>query len=98
MMIQRRQFLQLASTVATLPLVLPQARAESFPTRPMHIIVGFPPGGDGSIIARLIGQGMQERLGQQVIIENHPGAGSNLGTEMVVRSPADGYTLTWASA
>jgi tripartite-type tricarboxylate transporter receptor subunit TctC len=98
MMIPRRRFLQLASAIATLPLALRQARAESFPTRPMHIIVGFPPGGDGSIVARLVGQGMEERLGQQVIIENHPGAGSNLGTEMVVRSPPDGYTLTWVSA
>jgi tripartite-type tricarboxylate transporter receptor subunit TctC len=96
-MIPRRRFLSLASTAAILPIMLSHARAESFPIRPVHLIIGFPPGGDASIIGRLIGQGMQDRLGQQVIIENHPGAGGNLGTEMVVRAAPDGYMLTWAA-
>jgi tripartite-type tricarboxylate transporter receptor subunit TctC len=98
MIIPRRRFLHLASASVVLPSMLRQAQAENFPARPVRIIIGFPPGGDASIIGRLIGQGMQDRLGQQVIIENHAGAGGNLGTEMVVRSSADGYTLTWAAA
>jgi tripartite-type tricarboxylate transporter receptor subunit TctC len=96
MIFPRRRFLYLASAAATLPIMLRQARAEIFPTRPVHIIVGFAAGGDGNFIARLLGQGMQEHLGQQVIVENHPGAGGNVGTEMVVRSAPDGYTLIWA--
>jgi tripartite-type tricarboxylate transporter receptor subunit TctC len=69
------------------------ARAQAYPTRPVRIIVGFAPGGATDIMARLIGQWLSERLGQQFVIENRPGAGGNLGTEAVVRAPADGYTL-----
>ena len=89
----RRQFLHLAASAAALPAVSRIARAEAYPTRPVRIIVGFPAGGAPDIIARLIGQGLSERLGQQFVIENRPGAASNIGTEMVVKAPPDGYTL-----
>jgi tripartite-type tricarboxylate transporter receptor subunit TctC len=69
------------------------AWAQAYPTRPVRIIVGFAPGGGADIITRLIGQWLSERLGQQFIIENRPGGGTNIGTEAVVRAPADGYTL-----
>src|SRR5499427_826756 len=89
----RRQFLHLAAGAAALPAVSIVARAQSYPTRPVRIIVGFAPGGPADLIARLIGQSLSERLGQQFIIENRPGAGSNIATEAVVRAPPDGYTL-----
>ena len=89
----RRQFLHLAAGVAALPAVPGFARAQAYPTRPVRIIVGFPAGGAPDIIARLMGQGLSERLGQQFVIENRPGAASNIGTEMVVKAPPDGYTL-----
>ena len=69
------------------------ASTQAFPARPVHIVVGYPPGGVGDILARLIGQWLSERLGQQFIVENRPGAASNIATEAVVRAPADGYTL-----
>src|SRR5262249_31811441 len=72
--------------------------AQSYPTRPVHIIVGFPAGGANDILARLIGQWLSEKLGQPFIIDNRPGAGGNIGTEAVVRAPADGYTLLLASS
>src|SRR6476619_2246410 len=97
MKLPRRRFLHLAAGAAALPAVSHIARAQSYPTRPVRIIVGFPPGGSVDITARLIGQGLSERLGQQFIIENRPGAGTNIGTEAVVRAPADGYTLLLAS-
>ena len=89
----RRQFLHLAAGVAALPAVPGFAWAQAYPTRPVRIIVGFPAGGAPDIIARLMGQGLSERLGQQFVIENRPGAASNIGTEMVVKAPPDGYTL-----
>jgi tripartite-type tricarboxylate transporter receptor subunit TctC len=89
----RRQFLRLALTAATIPAAMPVARAQSYPSRPVRIVVGFPAGGVGDIMARLIGQALSERLGQPFVIENRPGAAGNIGTEMVVRSPPDGYTL-----
>ena len=89
----RRQFLHLAAGAAALPAVSRIARAQAYPTRPVRIIVGFPAGGAPDIIARLMGQGLSERLGQQFVIENRPGAGSNIGTEMVVKAPPDGYTF-----
>jgi tripartite-type tricarboxylate transporter receptor subunit TctC len=89
----RRNFLHLAAGAAALPAVSRIARAQAYPTRPVRIIVGFPAGGGGDIIARLIGQWLSERLGQQFVIENRPGAGSNIGTEAVVRAAAGGYTL-----
>ena len=67
--------------------------AQTYPSRPVHMIVSFPAGDASDIIARLIGQWLSERLGQQFIVENRPGAGSNIGTELVVRAPPDGYTL-----
>jgi tripartite-type tricarboxylate transporter receptor subunit TctC len=89
----RRQFLHLAAAAAALPAVSRLARAQAYPTRPVRIIVPFPPGGANDILARMIGQWLQERLGKPFVIENRPGAGSNLGTEAAVRAPPDGYTL-----
>jgi tripartite-type tricarboxylate transporter receptor subunit TctC len=89
----RRHVLHLAAGAAALPAVTRGAWAQTYPTRPVHIIVGFPPGGAPDIIARLIGQRLSERLGQQFIIDNRPGAASNTGTEIVAKAPPDGYTL-----
>src|SRR3954463_5891484 len=89
----RRQFLHLAAGAAALPAVSRLARAQAYPSRSVRIVVGFPPGGGTDIAARLIGQWLSERLGQQFVIENRPGAGSNIATEAVVRASADGYTL-----
>jgi tripartite-type tricarboxylate transporter receptor subunit TctC len=91
--LSRRRFLHLAAGAAVLPAVSCPATAQSYPTRPVHLIVGFPAGGATDIMARLIGQSLSARLGQQFVIENRPGAGSNIGTEAVVRATADGYTL-----
>src|SRR5262249_33877818 len=93
MTLVRRQFLRLIGAAVAAPAVSRLGVAQSYPTRPVRWIVGFPPGGVGDILARLIGQWLSERLGQPFIIENRPGAGGNIGTEAVVRSPADGYTL-----
>jgi len=93
MKLPRRNFLHLAAAAAALPAVSRIARAQTYPSRPVRIIVGFPAGGPADILARLISQWLSERLGQQFIVENRPGAGSNIATEAVVRAPADGYTL-----
>jgi tripartite-type tricarboxylate transporter receptor subunit TctC len=93
----RRQFLHLAAGAAALPLSSRNTTAQSYPTKPVRLIVGFPPGGVGDILARLIGQSLSTRLGQPFIVENRPGAGGNIGTEVVVRAPADGYTLFLAN-
>jgi tripartite-type tricarboxylate transporter receptor subunit TctC len=93
MKLPRRNFLHLAAGTAALPAVSRIARAQAYPTRPVRIIAGFAPGGGVDIVARLIGQWLSERLGQQFIIENRPGAGTNIATEAVVRAPPDGYTL-----
>jgi tripartite-type tricarboxylate transporter receptor subunit TctC len=94
MKLRRRQFLHLAAAAAAAAAVpVPTARAQNYPTRPVRIVVGFPAGGTTDIIARLIGQWLSERLGQQFIIENRPGANTNIATETVARAPADGYTL-----
>jgi tripartite-type tricarboxylate transporter receptor subunit TctC len=93
MQLPRRRFLHLAASAAGLPAVSRIARAQTYPTRPVHIIVGFAPGGGADITARLMGQWLSERLGQQFIIENRQGAGSNIGTEAVAKAGADGYTL-----
>jgi tripartite-type tricarboxylate transporter receptor subunit TctC len=89
----RRQFLHLAACAAALPLLPHLARAQSWPARPVRIVVGFTAGGSTDIGARLIGQWLQDRLGQPFVVENRPGAGTNIATESVVRAPPDGYTL-----
>jgi tripartite-type tricarboxylate transporter receptor subunit TctC len=89
----RRQFLHLAAGAAVLPALSRVALAQAYPTRPVRIIVGYAAGGGADITARLIGQWLSERLGQQFIIENRPGAGTNIATEAVVKSPPDGYTI-----
>jgi tripartite-type tricarboxylate transporter receptor subunit TctC len=89
----RRHFLQLAAGAAALAAASRIARAEIYPSRPVRIIVPVPPGGALDILARLIGQWLSEQLGQRFVIENRPGAGTNIGIEAVVRAPADGYTL-----
>jgi tripartite-type tricarboxylate transporter receptor subunit TctC len=94
MKLSRHQFLQLAAGAAALPAVSRIARAQAYPTRPVRIIVGFAAGGGTDITARLIGQWLSERLGQQFIIENRPSASGNIATEAVVRASPDGYTLT----
>jgi tripartite-type tricarboxylate transporter receptor subunit TctC len=94
---RRRQFLRLAAAAAALGAVSSFARAQAYPSRPVPIIVGFPPGGGADIVARLIARWLSERLGQPFVVENRPGAGSNIGTEAVVRAPADGYTLLLAT-
>jgi tripartite-type tricarboxylate transporter receptor subunit TctC len=93
MKLPRRQFLHLAAGAAALPAASRLARAQTYPSRPVRIIVGFAPGGTADIIARLMGQWLSERLGRPFVIENRPGAGTNIATEAVVRAPADGYTL-----
>jgi tripartite-type tricarboxylate transporter receptor subunit TctC len=93
MKLPRRQFLHLAAGAVTLPVVSHIARAQTYPARPVRLIVGFAAGGSTDIVARLIGQGLSERLGQPLIIENKAGAGSNIATEVVVRAAPDGYAL-----
>lgn len=89
----RRQFLRLAAGLAMPPLLSRQACADAYPSRPVRIMVGFAAGGPNDILARLVGQWCSERLGQQFIVENRPGAGSNIATDAVVHAPPDGYTL-----
>jgi tripartite-type tricarboxylate transporter receptor subunit TctC len=93
MKLPRRTFLHLATGAAALPAVSRIARAQAYPTRPVRFIVGFTPGGSFDITARLIGQWLSERLGQQFVIENRPGAAGNIASEAAVKSPADGYTI-----
>src|SRR5262245_44110590 len=93
MKLPRRRFLHLAAGAAALPAVSNLARAQAYPSRPVRFIVEWPAGGTTDIAARLMGQWLSERLGQPFVIENRPGAASNIGTEAVARAPADGYTL-----
>jgi tripartite-type tricarboxylate transporter receptor subunit TctC len=94
----RRQFLHLAAGAGAVPAVSRIARAQAYPARPVRIIVGYPSGGSNDILARLMAQWLSERMGQQFVIENRPGAGSNIATEAVVRADPDGYTLLMVSA
>jgi tripartite-type tricarboxylate transporter receptor subunit TctC len=98
MKLPRRTFLHLAAGVAALPVASRIASAQSYPSRPVRLIVGFAAGGTTDITARLIGQWLSERLGQQFVIENRTGAATNIATEAVVRAPADGYTLLLVTA
>src|SRR5262249_55867449 len=93
MKLPRRTFLHLAAGAAALPTVSRVTWAQTYPSRPVHIVVGFTAGGGGDITARLIGQWLSERLGQQFVIDNRPGGGTNIGAEAVVRASPDGYTL-----
>jgi tripartite-type tricarboxylate transporter receptor subunit TctC len=93
----RRQFLHLAAGAAALPAMARIARGQSYPGRPVHWIVGYTPGGGNDIFARLMGQWLQERLGQPFVIENRPGAGSNIATEAVVNARPDGYAILLAN-
>src|SRR5262245_9504285 len=93
MKLPRRKFLHLAAGAAALPAVSRFAWAQAYPTRPVRIVVGFPAGGTTDVIARLMGQWLSERLGQQFVIENRPGAASNIAAEAVVKAAPDGYTL-----
>ena len=98
MKLLRRKFLHLAAGAAALPVLARIAQAQTYPNRPVRIIVGFAPGSASDILTRLIGQSLSERLSQPFVIENRGGAGGTLGTEMVVRAPPDGYTLVYCSS
>jgi tripartite-type tricarboxylate transporter receptor subunit TctC len=97
MTLLRREFLHLSASAGTALLASRVAQAQAYPSRPVRLVVGFTPGGAVDIIARLIGQALSERLGKPFVIENRPGAATNLATESVVRAPADGYTLLMAN-
>src|SRR5258708_3470693 len=93
MKLRRRRFLALAAGAATL-LILPRlARAADYPTRPVHLVVGFPAGSGPDIIARLAGQALSTRIGQEVVVDDRPGAGGNIATEVAAKASPDGYTL-----
>src|SRR3954452_19106184 len=93
MKISRRKLLYLAAGSGALPVLSRIARAQAYPSRPVHIIVPYAAAGPNDIVARVVCQWMSEHLGQPFVIENRPGAGTNIGTEMVVHSPPDGYTV-----
>jgi tripartite-type tricarboxylate transporter receptor subunit TctC len=95
MKLRRRQFLHFAAAAAALPAISRTARAQSYPIRPIRLVVGFPPGGGADIVARIIGAWLSDRLGQQVVVENRPGANTNAAAHAVISSPPDGYTLLW---
>jgi tripartite-type tricarboxylate transporter receptor subunit TctC len=97
MPLERRKLLRLAAGLAGVCACAKIAAALDYPTRPVHLVAGYPPGGATDIVARLIGQALSERLGQQFVIENRPGAGTTIATETVVRAPPDGYTLLTAT-
>src|SRR6516165_7139877 len=92
----RRKFLHFATGAAALPGLSCVASALDYPTRPVHLVVGYPPGGAPDIVSRLMAEWLSERFGQQFIVDNRAGAGSNIGTEIVAKAPADGYMLFMA--
>jgi tripartite-type tricarboxylate transporter receptor subunit TctC len=98
MKLPRRAFLHLAGGVAALPVASRVALAQNYPSRPLHFIVGFPPGGAADVVARVVGQWMSDQLGQSVIIENKPGAATNVALQAVLTAPADGYTFGYISS
>src|SRR5262245_52728237 len=98
MRVARRRFLRLVASTVTLPSLSPMVRAQDYPARPVRIIVGFPAGSSSDVLAGLIGQWLSDRLGQPFVVENRPGAATNLATEVVVRAPADGHTTLVISA
>ena len=93
MTLLRRQLLQIATGAAVFPIASHVARADAFPDRPVHIVIGFPPGGIGSFTAGLIGESFQQKLGQPLVVDYHPGAGGNIGAALAAKAAADGYTL-----
>ncbi len=93
MKFSRRQLLHLAAGIGALPVLSDIAQAQAYPTRPVRLIIGYPPGGSADITARLMGQWLSERLGQPFIVESRPGASTNIATEAVGHAPPDGYTL-----
>ncbi len=97
MRLRRREFLRLAASAAAPPMMMRAAAAETYPSRPVRIVAGFPAGNASDIVARLAAQALSERLGEQFIVDNRPGAGGNIGTEFVVRATPDGYTLLLVS-
>jgi tripartite-type tricarboxylate transporter receptor subunit TctC len=98
MKVPRRQFLHLAAGAAVFPAISTLARADDYPSRPVRVLVGFAAGGNFDVVARMVAEWMSEQLGQPVIVENRPGASSNLAIEAAVRAPADGYTLVLGGA
>ena len=94
----RRQFVRLAGATAALVALSPRARAQAYPSRPLRWVVGFPAGGGADIVSRIMAPWLSERLGQPVIVENKPGASSNISIQAVVNSPPDGYTLLFVPA
>src|SRR6202050_3983255 len=93
MTFHRRKFLHLAASAAAMPAISRIARADTYPSHPVHFVVGFAAGSTTDILARLMGQWLSQRLGQQFVIENRPGAGGNIGAETVAKAAPDGYTL-----
>jgi tripartite-type tricarboxylate transporter receptor subunit TctC len=98
MKVARRRFLQSATTAAALPLLLRRARAQSYPTHPVRLLVGFPAGGQVDIVARVTAQWLGQQLGQTIVVENKAGAGGNLGAQAIINAPPDGYTLFFAAS
>jgi tripartite-type tricarboxylate transporter receptor subunit TctC len=98
MKIQRRRFLQLSALAAALPAAPGIARAEAYPSHPVHIVLGFPPGGSSDVIGRLMAQSLAQKLGKPFVFDNKPGAGGNIGTEWVAKAAADGYTLLMSTS
>jgi tripartite-type tricarboxylate transporter receptor subunit TctC len=97
MMLRRRELLCLCAGAAALPVIPDVARADTYPSRPVHLIIGYTPGGSADMTARLFGQWLSQRLGQQFVVESRPGAGTNIATEAALHAPPDGYTLFLAS-